>query len=245
MLAAVVAGWGAWAHAATVTESARDIPVAYDVDVVVVGGTCGAVAAAEAAAKTGAKVFLAAPRPYLGDDLAGALRLWLEPGELPVSPLAKALFVQNESTLPFTYTADSPSGGKHKDTGSMLNDGLTDDVQHQTVEYAQDVKILADLGGRKQVESVELVAFQRKGDFDVSSAHISVSEDGKTWSAAIPLKPDGGARGSDSICFSAPLNRSVRQIKVAVKKPAEAKRILISEIVFRTDRKSTRLNSSH
>ena len=230
---AVVAGWGAWTHAAVVMESERDIPVAHEADVLVVGGNSGAVAAAEAAAKAGAKVFLAAPRPYLGDDLAGSLRLWLEPGEQPAAPLAKALFLQNDASLPFTYTTDVPSGGKHKDTGSMLNDGQTDDMQHQTVEYADNVAILTDLGGRKQVESVELVAFQRKGDFDVASAHISVSEDGKSWSPAIHLKPEGASRGDDTVCFSTQLNRSVRGIKIAVKKPDNAKRILISEVIFR------------
>ena len=45
-----------------VNQSAREIPVAATVDVVVVGGSTGAVAAATAAAKAGAKVFLAAPR---------------------------------------------------------------------------------------------------------------------------------------------------------------------------------------
>ena len=44
-----------------VNESAREIPIAYDVDVVVVGGSTGAVSAAVAAAEAGAKVFLAAP----------------------------------------------------------------------------------------------------------------------------------------------------------------------------------------
>ena len=42
----------------TVNESARDIPVACDVDVVVVGGSSAGVAAAVAAAKEGAKVFV-------------------------------------------------------------------------------------------------------------------------------------------------------------------------------------------
>ena len=52
-----------------VYESAREIPVAYQVDVVVVGGSTHAVAAATSAAEQGATVFLAAPRPYLGEDL--------------------------------------------------------------------------------------------------------------------------------------------------------------------------------
>jgi flavin-dependent dehydrogenase len=74
------------------TESARAIPIAYDVDIVVVGGSGGAVAAAVAAADKGAKVFLAAPRHYLGEDICGTLRLWLEPGEDVSDPLAARLF---------------------------------------------------------------------------------------------------------------------------------------------------------
>ena len=75
-----------------ILESAREIPVAYDVDVVVVGGTTGAITAAVEAANKGASVFLAALRPYLGEDVAGTLRLWLDPGDKPESPLEKALF---------------------------------------------------------------------------------------------------------------------------------------------------------
>jgi len=69
-----------------VSESSRDIPVAYDVDVVVVGGTSGGVAAAVEAAQNGVKVFLAAERPYLGADICATYRLWLEPGEVPALP---------------------------------------------------------------------------------------------------------------------------------------------------------------
>ena len=57
-----------------VNESARQLPVAYDVDVVIVGGSTGAVSAAVAAADAGARVFLAAPRPYLGDDMERSTR---------------------------------------------------------------------------------------------------------------------------------------------------------------------------
>jgi flavin-dependent dehydrogenase len=90
---------------AFVRESAREIPILYDVDVVVVGGTSGAVAAAVAAAENGAKVFLAAPRPHLGQDICGTCRLWLEPEEEPLSPLARAVFAEPE---PAGQPADSP-----------------------------------------------------------------------------------------------------------------------------------------
>ena len=77
-----------------VTESGRKIPVAYEADVVVVGGSTAGVAVAIAAAEQGAEVFLCAPRPYLGEDLCATYRLWLEEGETPVAPLARKLFAQ-------------------------------------------------------------------------------------------------------------------------------------------------------
>lgn len=96
--------WASYAAAAApqyVTETARRIPVAHNVDVVVVGGSTAAVAAAVAAAEKGARVFLAAPRPYLGEDMCATMRLWLEPGEEPTSPLARKLFGGDNSRGPF------------------------------------------------------------------------------------------------------------------------------------------------
>lgn len=75
-----------------IQESARSIPVAYEVDVLVVGGSTGAVSAAVAAAASGARVFVAAPRLYLGEDMCATLRLWLEEGEEPRAPLARQIF---------------------------------------------------------------------------------------------------------------------------------------------------------
>ncbi len=71
-----------------------------EVDVVVVGGSAAAVAAAAAAADRWANVRLLAPRPYLGDDLCGSQRLWLEPGEVPASDLARSLFPAGRVTTP-------------------------------------------------------------------------------------------------------------------------------------------------
>ena len=131
--AAVVLAAGAQmaAWAESIVESARDVPVAYDVDVVVVGGTTGAVAAAVEAAEQGASVFLAAPRPYLGEDVTGTLRLWLEDGEQPQSVLEKQLFAVPNTPqhfpgrLKFSYEADQPTNNIHPDTKtpSRLGDG--------------------------------------------------------------------------------------------------------------------------
>ncbi|MDP6776731.1 MAG: FAD-dependent oxidoreductase, partial [Candidatus Latescibacteria bacterium] len=77
-----------------------NIPIAQQVDVAVVGGTIGAVAAAVAAAEAGASVFLVAPRPYLGEDLCAALRPWLEEDEAPAGPLTKTIFGDRRQATP-------------------------------------------------------------------------------------------------------------------------------------------------
>lgn len=91
-IAACAAAGAVLAAPQVVVESARKIPVVYNVDVVVVGGSSHAVAAATAAAGEGATVFLAAPRTYLGEDMCGTLRLWLDAGETPDTALGQALF---------------------------------------------------------------------------------------------------------------------------------------------------------
>jgi hypothetical protein len=67
------------------------VPLVAEVDLLVVGGSSAAVAAAATAARAGQRVFLIAPRTYLGDDLCGHFRLWPETEDRPTA-LAKALF---------------------------------------------------------------------------------------------------------------------------------------------------------
>ncbi|MEY4482929.1 MAG: hypothetical protein RL693_381 [Verrucomicrobiota bacterium] len=78
--------------ASEVVQPAGSLPVAAEVDVIVIGGSSAGVTAAVKAAEHGAKVFLAAPRPYLGEDICGTYRLWLEADEKPLTPLARELF---------------------------------------------------------------------------------------------------------------------------------------------------------
>jgi NADPH-dependent 2,4-dienoyl-CoA reductase/sulfur reductase-like enzyme len=96
------------------TTTGKTIPVIHAVDVAVVGGSGGAVAAAVAAAHQGATVFLAATRPYLGDDIAGTFRLWTEIRDRMKGVLSKALF----STL-----ADENPGDAPQDLKKLYADG--------------------------------------------------------------------------------------------------------------------------
>ncbi len=81
-----------------VEESEREIPVAWQADVVVVGGTSGAVAAALEARRRGASVVVLAPRTYLGDDLCATYRLWQGPQGDDAPDLARKLFPGEFST---------------------------------------------------------------------------------------------------------------------------------------------------
>lgn len=76
---------------AVLSISAVEPPLA-DVDVVVAGGSLAGVAAAVAAREAGARVFVVAPRPYLGEDVAGKLRLAKEPDDDLSHPLMQALY---------------------------------------------------------------------------------------------------------------------------------------------------------
>ncbi len=73
-------------------QSERKIPIAYNVDVVVIGGSTAAVAAAVEASRAGAKVFLAAQEPYLGEDVCGTYRMWTEDSTLLNTELGEAIF---------------------------------------------------------------------------------------------------------------------------------------------------------
>jgi len=225
-----------------VNESARDIPVAYEVDVVVVGGGTGAVSAAVTAAKNDAKVFLAAPHPYLGEDMTATLRLWLEEGEEPASPLAQQVFgdsvepLLDPNRLDFTYEADVPSGAIHKDTKppSILTDGKCADPSKQSVQYESNTNIVVDLGKTQDVRKVRVFVFRRKettgagGGFDVGRVTVSLSDDKETWKQATVIENDVPF---DALAvLSAPVEAKARYVKFFVEMPDKYQRMLLGEI---------------
>jgi len=224
---------------AWVQESAREIPVAYDVDVVVVGGSTGAVSTAVAAAQAGAKVFLAAPRPYLGEDLCGTLRLWLEEGETPSSPLAQKLFAAagpstaaaGPDQVPFTYEASLPSAGVHKDTHppSLLTDGKWSKPETESVQYDGDVLITCDLGAVTEVKEAALLPYRDEGkDYNAALVVIQTSNDKTTWNEIATIACDR-VRGPVAV-VTAPIDDAVRYVRFAVKRAEGANRLLIGEI---------------
>ncbi len=220
-----------------VAESARRIPVAYDVDVVVVGGTAPGVEAAVAAAQAGSSVFLAAPRPYLGEDICAPKCLWLEPGEKPGTALGRRLFSdsgqvddgRHPRALPFTYTASLPSAAKHPDRKPpLLTDGAFSSASRESVQYDGDVTVTCDLGEMREVEQVRAIAFYRRADFGLSRVLVATSADGQAWTedvAAASVAPEG-----ETITATVPIDRRVRYIRFSCARAANTERILLGEL---------------
>lgn len=239
----LLATQGASRCGSAVVESPRDIPVAREVDVVVVGGSSGAASAAIAAAEQGARVFLLTPRTYLGEDMCGTLRLWLEEGETPASPLAKRVFAREPepaelpaaapNALPLTYKANLPSAGVHKDTTppSRLTDGLWGRPENQSVQYDGDVVLVADLGAVKPVEQARLVLYGRgDSDFNAERVTIAISRDQRAWQTVTNVtleEPKGSV-----VSAVTPINAPIRYAQFTVKRRPEAKRVLIGEIIL-------------
>lgn len=225
-----------------VAESARSIPLLYEVDVVVVGGTSGAVSAAVAAAENGARVFLAAPRPYLGEDLSATYRLWLEPDEEPTSPLAAALFAEPEAPavlrnqIPFTYVSDVESAPQHKDSAQStgLRDGKWHGAPSQSVQYNGDVTLTVDLGGEPFVGKAHLMAYQRNDEFEVAEVAFFVGDDKEHWRPVATTVNERLGQGFEqtAIPLSAAVDQKARYLKLAVRKTPQAKRILLGEIIL-------------
>lgn len=232
-----------------VVESARDIPIAYDVDVLVVGGTSGGVAAAVAAAEEGASVFLAAERPYLGVDICGTYRLWLESGEEPETELAKKVFTADElpPSMPkgvgFTYEASIASASMHKDSAkpSLLADGKWHSASSQSVQYDGDVTITADLGRNRGLKAVHMMVYQRRSpsdgsDFEVASVAISTSGDKQSWKKVAVVQNRRAGQSVPSpwgpVQLSADVTGDARYVRFEVSKAADVSRVLLGEIII-------------
>ena len=126
LLAALAAMLAMPCPAEVVMESPRSIPVAANVDVVVVGGTVGAVAATIEAAQAGRSVYLVAPRPYLGEDLGDSLRLWLEEGEKPAGTLTEKIFADGSPVAPLRVKKTLEEALLQRNIGFLLASYATD-----------------------------------------------------------------------------------------------------------------------
>jgi len=220
-----------------VNETGRRLPVVYEADVAVVGGSTGAVTAAASAAESGARVFLATPRTYLGEDMCAAFRLWLEPGEAPRTPLEKDLYRNPVRTrgLPFKYEANRRSMDKHVDTDppGMLTDGRYRTAFTESVQYNGDVTITADLGEPRAFDEIRVMYFQSDRRFEVDTVTVFTGNDGKTWSQRARIRNPQLGKGdwvTSPLTLGMPLAARARYVRFHITKGKQAERMLLGEI---------------
>ncbi|MCX5685119.1 MAG: FAD-dependent oxidoreductase, partial [Planctomycetota bacterium] len=134
------------------------------------------------------------------------------------------------SGLSFSYEADQPTVGVHKDTKppSVLSDGRWSDAVKESVQYDADVTISLDLGKPCPLKAVHAYAF-RGSNYDVESMAVSVSADNRQWRQAALVKTEG--LSGNPVELTAVADGAARYIKCVFKKKPGAERMLLGEIV--------------
>lgn len=103
-----------------VHSSGRQIPVSATVDIVVVGGNEGGLAAAWKAAQAGSSVLVVGGQYFFSDEVAAKARYWIEPEESPRGEFSRALLADQAASLPML----SPARYKRKIEGLLLAAGV-------------------------------------------------------------------------------------------------------------------------
>ena len=103
-----------------VRSSGREIPVSAKVDIVVVGGNEGGLAAAWKAAEAGSTVLVVGGQYFFSDEVSAKARYWLEPEESPRGEFSRALLADQAESLPML----SPARYKRKIEDLLLAAGV-------------------------------------------------------------------------------------------------------------------------
>lgn len=160
--------------------SIQHLPIVDACDLLVLGGSTAAVAAALSAKAAGLRVLLAAPRPYLGEDICGALRfagdaaggelakaLWADGGRIPTPLHAKRTLEQAlvQAGIPFLMTVQA-AGLVRDPQGRIAGAVLADRngmqvVQARGVIDAGERGLLGDAAGCARAPWLARVAVRR------------------------------------------------------------------------------------
>ena len=149
---------------AAVIESAREIPVAADVDVLVVGGTAAGVSAAVAAKESGASVFLTAPCPFLGEDMASTLELECDGGP-GATELERRLRAGSYDCAPYSYDYENKFrfvGGwqYHNDSHDKLSTAGLPMTSRDSVLFTNEASVACTLAGTREIAAVEVMVLE-------------------------------------------------------------------------------------
>ena len=234
-------------------ESARNLPVMQDVDVLVVGGTFAAVSAAVSAKEAGASVFLAAPRRNLAEEIVLPRRLAIPSDDEPLTDAAFSALAPVPETAPFTYTADAtPNSSKPDPSNKKLTDGARSSAASESVQYdAASVTWTLTFSGNTTLEDLVFYYYFRPsgGDFDVQGISVQVSSDGVNYTSAVgsvhAAEVETGLEYGDtcrSYTFEFAQPTAVCAVRVTATRATGSKRMLVGEISAHT---GVRVSQAH
>ncbi|MDA3923184.1 MAG: FAD-dependent oxidoreductase [Kiritimatiellae bacterium] len=223
---------------AGVVEPAKQLKLVQDVDVVVVGGSSGAVAAACKAKESGASVFLVAQRPFLGEDMAATYRLRLSETEDTRCALLKPIFAPEPPTraiIPFVYKFNKKADPVHLDkTGSMLADGKWVNAPSDSVQFSEDVEIAIDLTEECDIDGLAVYAYSRSGDnaFGTESIELLGMDKGGNWKTIAKVNEAEKTGQKECVVYKIPVNGKYRNLKIRAVKADDSTRQLLGEVTL-------------
>lgn len=142
-------------------EGACKIPLIGECDIVVVGGSTRAIAAASAAAKTGCSVYVVTPMPYLGDDICGSLLYELQDDEKPQTALARKIFVGKDYPTPLHVKKTLENELIDNDISFLYSSFVTEPL----VDNAGNVAgvVIANRSGRQAIKAKSVIDATQNG----------------------------------------------------------------------------------
>ena len=226
----------------SVVETPREIPLLCDVDVLVVGGTVGAVAAASAAAEAGATVYLAGGFPYLGEDMAATLELGLDGAESPSSELTRKFWHLRSGLAPYSYKAKMDKSGPwtyKNDFEFKLAESSEPRTARDTMRHTTDTSVECALARASDVSHIDAIVFDVKDGR--TSGVVAEILDGKLKGLKCELKPvrdlavdgDYKAGKAKARVFSAEIGDVFQRVRLDFAKDPAAECQYISRIHFR------------
>ncbi len=234
----------AGAAEAPLLQPAAELELVQDVDVVVVGGSSGAVAAALQARKAGASVFLVSQRPFLGEDMAATYRLRLSKDENTSCELLRSIFAVEAAVpdgLAFTYTTDKKAARLHQDKGgTMLCNASWVDAARDSVQFDEDVEITINPVRTAEIGSITIIAYRRDGDKGFATARFEVraQDDSGRWHDVGSVQDYAMTGHNESVEYEIPVKRHCRQLKIKAVKEPDATRQLLGEIIVHSSEES-------
>ena len=225
-------------HTAALVEPAAELDLVQDVDVVVVGGSSGAVAAALKAKENGASVFLVAQRPFLGEDMAATYRLRLSEKEDTRCALLKSIFAADETSgtsLPYTYKFNKKADAAHPDRGGlMLSNGKWVDATRHSIQFSEDVEATLTMPAPAKVDSISIIGYSRSGDkgFNTSVFEVSARDKSGKWKKLASVDESVITGHKECVEFKVVVNGFYSAFRIKAVKDPDSSRQLLGEVLL-------------